>query len=96
MKVEALFLLFLGVFFGLVGLVYWFWSYEDGGSVMLLGTALLGFLPGLYYFFWHRRMGQVRAGGPRATPSRSPRVRATSTPSPARPSGPSSSAWAPS
>ena len=24
MKVEALFLLFLGVFFGLVGLVYWF------------------------------------------------------------------------
>jgi len=37
--------------------VYWFWSYEDGGGVMLLGATLLGFLPGSYYFFWHRRMG---------------------------------------
>jgi hypothetical protein len=50
-------LLFLGAFFSLVGLVYWFWGYEDGGSVMLAGTAILGFLPGSYYFFWHRRMG---------------------------------------
>jgi hypothetical protein len=57
MRIEALFLLFLGAFFGLVGLVYWFWSYEDGGGVMLLGATLLGFLPGSYYFFWHRRMG---------------------------------------
>jgi hypothetical protein len=56
-RIEALFLLFLGAFFGLVGLVYWFWSYEDGGGVMLLGATLLGFLPGSYYFFWHRRMG---------------------------------------
>jgi hypothetical protein len=24
---------------------------------MLAGTAILGFLPGSYYFFWHRRMG---------------------------------------
>ncbi len=39
----------------MVGLVYWFWSYEDGGGVMLLGATLLGFLPGSYYFFWHRR-----------------------------------------
>jgi len=57
MKIEAVFLLFLGVFFGLVGLVYWFWSYEDGGGMMLLGTSLLGFLPGSYYFFWHKRFG---------------------------------------
>jgi hypothetical protein len=57
MRIEALFLLFLGAFFGLVGLVYWFWSYEDGGGIMLLGATLLGFLPGSYYFFWHRRMG---------------------------------------
>jgi len=56
-RIEALFLLFLGGFFSLVGLVYWFWGYEDGGSVMLAGTAILGFLPGSYYFFWHRRMG---------------------------------------
>ena len=24
---------------------------------MLLGATLLGFLPGSYYYFWHRRMG---------------------------------------
>ena len=57
MKVSAVFLLFLGAFFGLIGLVYWFWAYEDGGGVMLLGATLLGFLPGSYYYFWHRRMG---------------------------------------
>jgi hypothetical protein len=56
-RVEAILLLFLGVFFGIVGLVYWFWSYEDAGTAMLVGTCLLGFLPGSYYFFWHRRMG---------------------------------------
>ena len=58
MRVEAILLLFLGVFFGIVGLVYWFWSYEDAGTAMLVGTCLLGFLPGSYYFFWHRRMGK--------------------------------------
>jgi hypothetical protein len=58
MRVEAIILLFLGVFFGLVGLVYWFWSYEDAGTAMLIGTCSLGFLPGSYYFYWHRRMGK--------------------------------------
>jgi hypothetical protein len=58
MRVEAIILLFLGVFFGIVGIVYWFWSYEQAGTAMLVGTSLLGFLPGGYYFFWHRRMGQ--------------------------------------
>ena len=41
MKISAIFLLFLGAFFGIVGLVYWFWSYEDGGGVMLLGVTLV-------------------------------------------------------
>ena len=73
MKIESLFLLFLGAFFGIVGLVYWFWGYDDGGGVMLLGATLLGFLPGLYYFFWHQRFhghkyfywGKVHAAGDR-------------------------------
>jgi hypothetical protein len=77
MKIEAIFLLFLGVFFGIVGLVYWFWSYEDGGGMMLLGTSLLGFLPGGYYFFWHRRFegnrfffwGKVDGAGDRPSDS---------------------------
>ncbi len=75
MKMSAIILLFLGVFFGIIGLVYWFWSYEDGGGVMLLGATLLGFLPGLYYLFWHRRFhghkyffwGTIRGAGDRAS-----------------------------
>jgi hypothetical protein len=58
MKVEAIILLFLGLFFGLVGVVYWFWSYEQAGTAMLIGTCTLGFLPGSYYWYWHRRMGK--------------------------------------
>ena len=46
MKVESLFLLFLGAFFGGIGIWYWFWGYDDGGGMMLLGATLLGFLPG--------------------------------------------------
>jgi len=56
-KVEALVLLGVAIFFGIVGAVYWFTSYEDGGTMMLVGTCLLGLLPGSYYYWWHRRMG---------------------------------------
>ena len=56
MRIEALLLLGVGVFFGLVGTIYWFTAYEDGGTMMLVGTCLLGLLPGSYYFYWHRRM----------------------------------------
>jgi hypothetical protein len=55
-RIEALFLIGIAIFFGLVGTVYWFWSYEDGGTVMLAGTTLLGLLPGSYYLWWSRRM----------------------------------------
>ena len=57
MKIEALVLLGVATFFGIVGAVYWFTSYEDGGTMMLVGTCLLGLLPGTYYYWWHRRMG---------------------------------------
>jgi hypothetical protein len=56
-RVEAVILLFLGLFFGVVGIVYWFWSYEQAGTAMLIGTCTLGLLPGSYYYYWHRRMG---------------------------------------
>jgi Cytochrome c oxidase subunit IV len=57
MRTESLILIGVGLFFGAVGVVYWFWSYEQAGSMMLLGTCLLGLLPGSYYYWWHRRMG---------------------------------------
>ena len=56
MKNESYVLLFVGFFFGCVGLAYWFLSYEDAGSVMLFGTFLLGTLLGFYYLWWARRM----------------------------------------
>ncbi|MHB8681030.1 MAG: aa3-type cytochrome oxidase subunit IV [Acidimicrobiales bacterium] len=56
MKIEALFLMGVAVFFGLVGVAYWFWGYEQGGTMMLVGTTALGFLPGSYYLWWSRRM----------------------------------------
>ena len=56
MRIEALFLIGIAVFFGIVGAVYWFWAYEQGGTMMLVGTTFLGLLPGGYYFWWSRRM----------------------------------------
>lgn len=56
MKIESIFLLGIAVFFGIVGAVYWFTSYEQAGTMMLVGSCLLGILPGSYYYFWHRRM----------------------------------------
>jgi hypothetical protein len=56
MRIEAIFLLGVGLFFGCVGAAYWFLSYEQGGTMMLVGTCLLGLLPGTYYFYWYRRM----------------------------------------
>jgi hypothetical protein len=66
-KIESLFLIGIGLFFGAVGIVYWRLSIEDAGSMMLMGTCFLGLLPGSYYFFWHRRMGDRPEDRPDAT-----------------------------
>ena len=56
MRVNAVFLVGIGIFFGVIGLIYWFIGYEDGGFVMLIGSALLGLLPGSYYLWWSAKM----------------------------------------
>ena len=56
MRVNGLFLAAIGVFFGIIGIVYWFFSYEDGGFAMLIGSALLGLFPGSYYLWWAKHM----------------------------------------
>ena len=56
MKVSGAFLAIIGIFFGIIGLFYWFTAYEDAGFVMLIGSALLGILPGGYYLWWSLRM----------------------------------------
>jgi ABC-type antimicrobial peptide transport system permease subunit len=55
MKLESLLLIGVGIFFGIVGIIYWFLSYEDGGTMMLLGTCAMGLLPGAFYLYWHQR-----------------------------------------
>jgi hypothetical protein len=67
MKVESYVLLFVGSFFGIVGLTYWLLSYEDGGTAMLVGTFLLGCVPGGYYLWWSRRMTPRASDDPDAT-----------------------------
>ena len=67
MKHEAKLLIGVGAFFSLTDIVYWFWGYhylagnnsagpEQSGTVMLIGTVLLGLVPGSYYFWWSRHM----------------------------------------
>src|SRR3974377_2164688 len=67
MRIEALILIGVAVFFGAVGALYWFWSAgvgpgaaaarpEPGGTAMLIGTPLLGLVPGAYYMWWSLRM----------------------------------------
>ena len=56
MRVNGTFLAVIGVFFGVIAIVYWFTAYEDAGFLMLIGSALLGLLPGGYYLWWSKRM----------------------------------------
>jgi hypothetical protein len=55
-RVNGLFLAGVGIFFGIIGIIYWFTSYEEGGFAMLIGSALLGLLPGSYYLWWSIHM----------------------------------------
>jgi hypothetical protein len=65
-KVEAYFLIFLGLFGAGIAAIYWWTSYDDGGAIMLVGFALLGLFPGTYYYWWHRRMGTRPEDDPKA------------------------------
>ncbi len=67
MKTEAKLLIGVGAFFSITDILYWFWGYhylagnnssgpEQSGTVMLVGTVLLGMVPGLYYLWWSRHM----------------------------------------
>ncbi len=67
MRVNGLFLAAIGVFFGIIALIYWFTAYEDAGFLMLIGSCLLGLLPGGYYLWWSRRMRPLEGDVPDAT-----------------------------
>ena len=69
MRVNGTILLLIGVFFGVIAVVYWFTAYEDAGFLMLIGSALLGLLPGGYYLWWSRRMRPLEGDESDATMS---------------------------
>ncbi len=56
MRIEGRVFAAVAIFFFVILLVYWFWSKEDSGTVLLLGTVLLGVLPGSYLLWWSRHM----------------------------------------
>jgi len=66
-KVEARILVIIGIFFGIIALVYWFTSYEDAGFLMLIGATGLGLFPGAYYLWWSRHMKPRSEDDPTAT-----------------------------
>jgi len=55
-RVEAFVFLGVTAFFAGIGTLYWFTSYEDAGTTMLVGCALLGMLVGVYLLRASRRM----------------------------------------
>jgi cytochrome c oxidase subunit IV len=46
MRTEARVFLGVTVFFVVIGLIYWFTSYEDAGAVMLAACAVMGIVAG--------------------------------------------------
>ncbi len=69
MRTEAKLMLGLGLFFGIMCAVYWNWSLENAGGVMMFSGMLLGFLPGGYFLYWSRRMKARPEDDPYATQS---------------------------
>jgi len=54
-KVESAFYAGVAAFFVLIGLIYWFASYERAGSTLLFASTLLGLLTAAYLFGLSRR-----------------------------------------
>lgn len=69
MRVNGAILAIIGIFFAIIAVVYWFTAYEDAGFLMLIGSALLGLLPGGYYLWWSSRMKPLEGDEPDATVS---------------------------
>jgi len=55
MKTEGFIFAGLGAFFGVIATIYWFTSYEDAGSTLLLTTIGLGAIPGAWLIWISRR-----------------------------------------
>lgn len=56
MRTEGLVFAGTAAFFAVVTTLYWFTSYEEAGTTMLLLTVGLGLIPGVWLLWWSRRM----------------------------------------
>ncbi len=56
MRSERSVYLMVGTFFFLIMVIYFLWSGEASGTIMLFAAAGLGIMPGLYLAWWARRM----------------------------------------
>ena len=56
MRTEGLVFAGTAAFFAVITTLYWFTSYEEAGSTMLLLTVGLGLMPGVWLLWWSRRM----------------------------------------
>jgi hypothetical protein len=68
---QAVMFCAIGGFMALIGIIYWFVSYEWTGTVLLLLTASMAIGSGLY-LGWPRRGGIEPAGGQQAEPGHDP------------------------
>jgi hypothetical protein len=67
MKAERGIYLIIGTFFFVITVIYFLWSGEAGGTIMLFAAAGLGIMPGLYMAWWARRMAPRPEDRPDAT-----------------------------
>ena len=56
MKVEGLVFAGTAVFFAVVAAIYWFTSYEEAGTTMLVLSVFFGLMPAVWLLWWARRM----------------------------------------
>ena len=56
MKVEGLVFAGVAAFFAVLSAIYWFTSYEEAGTVMLVFSIGLGLMPAVWLLWWARRM----------------------------------------
>ncbi len=67
MKSERSIYLLIGIFVLVIMVIYFLWSGEAGGTIMLFAAAGLGIMPGLYLAWWSRRMELRPEDRPEAT-----------------------------
>lgn len=68
MKTQGLVFVATAVFMAVIGLIYWFTSYEPSGTTMLGLTVGIGLIPGVALLRWAHRARPLPGDRPEADP----------------------------